>query len=294
VAARPAPGRHEHDARPAQVADHAPGAVFDHRAHGHVHVLVIGTLAVAVLVVAPLAGGRPQLGGHVPQPGHVLGRPEHDVATVTAVAAVRASVLVAEQLHERHATVAAPTAGRADRLHVHQMLGRRPVRFFLDAPQRRGHRHVVSRRGIQSVVLLVPKQLELVTELVLLVLLRVLPAMKQLRVTAAHERGGRLATDPGRRRPHRDRYRYDDDRFLLKSHEHQFGDQTRVFSLALTALVDASGRRGNLNNIIISCMDMMSIKMALFLISFVLFLGFYDVCDRFKRHFSAIFKTTAT
>jgi len=164
---------------------------------------VIGTLAVAVLVVALLAGGRPQLDGHVPQPGHVFGRPEHDVATVTAVAAVRARVLVAEQLHERHATVAAPTAGRADRLHVHQVLGRRPVRFFLDAPQRRGHRHVVSRRGIQSVVLLVPELQELVTELVLLVL----PVMKQLRVTAAHERGGRLATDPGRRRPHRDRYR---------------------------------------------------------------------------------------
>jgi len=96
VAARPAPSRHEHDARPAQVADHAPGAVFDHRAHGNVHVLVIGTLAVAVFVVAPLAGGRPQLDGHVPQPGHVLGRPEHDVATVTAVAAVRARVLVTE------------------------------------------------------------------------------------------------------------------------------------------------------------------------------------------------------
>jgi len=84
------------------------------------------------------------------------------------------------------------------------MLGRRPVRFFLGAPQWRGHRHVVSRRGIQSVV---PEEQELVTELVLLVLLRVLPVMKRPRVTAAHERGGRLATDPGRRRPHRDRYR---------------------------------------------------------------------------------------
>ncbi|KAE9539585.1 hypothetical protein AGLY_004837 [Aphis glycines] len=151
VAARPAPGRHEHDARPAQVADHAPGAVFDHRAHGHVHVRVIGTLAVAVLVVALLAGGRPQLDGHVPQPGHVLGRPEHDVATVTAVAAVRARVLVAEQLHERHATVAAPTAGRADRLHVHQVLGRRPVGFFLAArppPRRQPLRNTVGAGAV--------------------------------------------------------------------------------------------------------------------------------------------------